>query len=84
MDAVPRVSHRAVLACDPVSAGTNATVPTNCPVCSTPYGFGSTGARVAEAGPAGERDLVAEAVAYCPNPDCPSHAEGQVDDPGGA
>ncbi len=75
-----------------MSVGVNDDVPTVCPICGTPYDFGSTGVRVSDAqrdagpgattGPA--PDVVDEAVAYCPNPDCPSHAGDRVDDPGGA
>jgi len=69
-----------------MSSGTNADIPTTCPLCGTPYDFGSTGTRISDADAAqgDEPDPVDEAAAYCPNPGCPSHAESRVDDPGGA
>jgi hypothetical protein len=67
-----------------MSVPTNESAATACPVCGTAYRFGETGAdRSPEQASAGSQPMD-EAVAYCPNPDCPSHAEDRVDDPGGA
>ncbi len=66
-----------------MSVETSEVEPTECPVCGTPFRSGVTHSPTTARGDAGPGGAP-EAVAYCPNPDCPSHAADRVDDPGGA